>query len=57
LYVETDDNTLYFKSNQSTDKEWVLIAVTPSETPDPRAREQNGYDKTSFLRHSGESRR
>jgi len=45
LYVETDDNTLYFKSNQSTDKEWVLIEVTPSDTPDPRAPEHTGYDK------------
>jgi hypothetical protein len=45
LYVETDDNTLYFKSNQSTEKEWVLIEVTPSAKPDPRAPEHAGYDR------------
>src|SRR5450755_4995418 len=45
LYVETDDNTLYFKSSQSTEKEWVLIEVTPSATPDPRAPEHAGYDR------------
>ena len=45
LYVETDDNTLYFKSLQSTEKEWVLIEVTPSARPDPRAPEHTGYDR------------
>jgi hypothetical protein len=45
LYVETDDNTLYFKSGQSTEKEWVLIEVTPSATRDPRAPEHAGYDR------------
>jgi hypothetical protein len=45
LYVETDDNTLYFKSNQSTEKEWVLVEVTPSAKPDPRAPEHAGYDR------------
>lgn len=45
LYIDTDDNTLYFKSNQSTAKDWVLIEVTPSEKDDPRAPEHKGYDR------------
>jgi hypothetical protein len=47
LYVETDDNTLYFKSLQSTEKEWILIEVTPSAKPDPRAPEHAGYDRVA----------
>jgi hypothetical protein len=45
LYVDTDDNTLYFKSLQSTANQWVLIEVTPSEKDDPRAPEHKGYDR------------
>jgi hypothetical protein len=50
LYVETDDNTLYFKSNKSTATHWVLVEVKPSATKtDPGVPEHAAYERVDPL--------
>lgn len=46
LYLETDDNTLYFKSNKSNATHWVLVEVKPSATKtDPGEPEHAAYER------------
>lgn len=48
LYIETDDNTLWFKSARSTPTQWVLVQVVPSATrKDPKETEHAAYEKVA----------
>lgn len=50
LYLETDDDTLYFKSNKSNATHWVLVEVKRSETKtDPGVPEHAAYERVDPL--------